>query len=709
LPPGSEVTYPVRNPAAGAVRPISLNVLKAPPCTAMAKGSVPKKENTAPFQKELPVSPRILATWCLIPKLVGYLEFYFLARMQNTPNEADLETEARIDEFCVRGELSSKMAEIAAMVRNGGGIRQTVYKLRSKEGKNTNYVVDFVKAYLEKITDAKIDSYRTCRLISKTSPGECACTFPGPSEKYKKEVEDMRSILSLLKNVQGEEPYKKTLAMITPLVISTGRTKDILRTASLVTGAQGTQSLGIGRHLMEYAHYFYAKGIHYEAYRIIDSVSRSGDITKSGDRMRLMVMARYFLEKDCLRMYCCAIERAKVLGMDVDLRVARAYLRYLKHQRVIRDYDYLIGHRAGHQKSDVMIGARRGEEEDRREIATEEEIPQSILEGTSLKRWQWYEENIGKSIPLDSEGIVDMVSFLRKNKLRYVLEEGFLRVGEGSVPMPFTSYIRELEPRKEKEAGPLPYAEEASVENRERREEKGEEKKEEETGEEKREIGKKLFEEREFLLRLSLEKGREESLGESCEERGENTLWIVNDRFRAAKEEEIDMVDRISESYDKVLLLVEEFSEKMRLKAKARLAEEAPHSPEATPEKTTQYRSPRAEEAVRMEWRRAPLSPQEGGARSASIPERTGGIYSTGRFLSPERKGVGSPEREDAEKSVSMPSLVERPRWRGRESFGEGGAYEPKIRASAAEYSPKPRGEKKEEEAPEKKLVWKKK
>lgn len=622
FPLWSDVMYPVANPAGAEASPACVSAENAPLQAAMPGDSAPSRLRSAPAQKELPVSSTILKS--LLRAMLNsfaFVNFIFPAMRLDASQEGAADShriEKYIDGLSMAGELSKGVPEMVRMVRGGCDIRRAVYKLRSKEGKGTRYVADFVMGYLSEVEEAGIDSYKRCRMVNKARAGKCGCKFPESPVLRKKELEDLRNVLGLLKSSQLDEPYKEALGTLTRLSISTGRTRDIARAYAYIINAQPSQSAGVSVYLMEYAHYFYARGLFYECYKIIDAISRMGDITASVDRMRLMMMSHFFLLGGQLRMYCCAVARAKSLGLSVEGNLSPWCSKYAKYQKVAKDYDHLIGYKAPPAKSEQGISAGA------KELESPGDMPggaRGVATSDMLKKWAWYEAHLGKGVRIEDEGAVDAIAFLRRNRLNYKIEDGQLFVAAGISTRTVADYIRELEPKPDI-AKPAAVAEsrEAKVGAQAEAQRSIESKQKDGAAERAAERARAakaraLFEQGEFLLRLHLERSRERiAAADNAEEPDHDRLLsIVNERFRAAKEEEIEMVERVKDKSGVVTELAAELSERLQASKPPKaapapaVAVERAEAPTYTYERANlRAGADGQEDRPKLEWKRAP-------------------------------------------------------------------------------------------------------
>ncbi|KAI5190332.1 hypothetical protein NECID01_0924 [Nematocida sp. AWRm77] len=430
-------------------------------------------------------------------------------------------------------------------------MKEAVQSLKEKERKGVSYLDKFAEKYLETLVFAESPSYKSCPLVSKDAPKECTCVFKkAPGTECMHELDNIEVLLGYTRKAFPEET-KKLLCAATRLALSTGEKAAVQKALRLIGTTEYTDS-AVVLCLAECAHFFSAGGMEYSAVKALEVLSKVEKVAPSADRLRLMVMAKYFLQAENYRGYLLCIERLQSLQMCISpIPQAQEYAKYL---RVSTDYDKLIGYKKTARKALVPGHA----------TLFSVDVPHSA--------WQWYISLLGGSEPVTEESL-EKVAFLRKHRMAYAIENGELFVVQGNVSCTYLDYINGLGAETDAKKEEVKHAVQSSRKRLAQKEMEGEkgatepstpvlskESKAEKEQRKRRSVLRSMLEEKDFLFRMAQEK---ESAGEvlqlsteEAEARAEAALGAVNSRFREAKQSNIVLLRAIAEAHNPLQALL---------------------------------------------------------------------------------------------------------------------------------------------------------
>ncbi|OAG29332.1 hypothetical protein NEDG_01405 [Nematocida displodere] len=516
-----------------------------------------------------------------------------------------------IDSLILEGSLSEQIHNLALSIRSSGDIRKVIYKLRGKEEKGTSYAVSFINSYTASIGVVGYVSYKHCALISKTEARECLCVFE-EKRSFQKEIDDLKTALGLLKKSQIEDT-KKLIFSLTDMVMHNFSRKELLSTASLIMGLEALDHT-VNVKLIEYAHAFHHLGMDFEAFKVLEQISKTEKVTPSTDRMRLMIMAKYFLKGESYRGYLCAIDRLQQL--QVQISPLSGCQEYAQHQRVVTDYDRIIGYKAPAKKPPVPG------------------FPTVFTVPINHQHWAWYLSAIGTEEDLSLEE-TGKIAFLRKHRLNHSVGKGKLQVLSGNTRYSYIDYITDLEEKTEKErylphdrtAQGMSQTSQTSTTSQTQTSQTSATLAQRQEARKQRAALKTLFEEKEYLLRLTLQKKEETSYYDESE-----ALTRVNQRFRKAKEENLRIVQKIVASFSAIgelknLLFEEEAARELVKELDTeRVADTEQEEPEA-PSPSTEL-APETPAVAELSWKRDHHAPEPTEPRTSYTTGYTTG-YTT--------------------------------------------------------------------------------
>jgi len=461
-----------------------------------------------------------------------------------------------VESMALEGNLLGRMAEVVQAAKESGKIREVAARIRTKEEKGAKCFPEFVKSYVNALPKAEYTSYKSCKMVDRENLEECACKVK-QTGLHTKEIEEMCAMLQEMKKSSAEET-RKIINSLTDMALSNGTPEVMLRTSRIAVESEILDVHNVSK-ICEYAHAFYSLGMEYECFRLLECISKLEKTKPSVDKMRGMIMAKYLLQSENYRGYLLALE--KLQGLDMPISPNEKLLEYVKHQRISTDHDAIIGYKSTKRPLSM-----------RNPAVFKVEIPHGL--------WSWYLSAVGGSEPLSEES-VPKISFLRKHKMNYRISEGVLYVEKGNRAHTYIDYVNELDEPKEKKAVRHPKLVRA-LEEKEGLSAKQPEDRSKETkeGAERAKERKKtqalraLFEKRDYLLRLSVEKlqkgekepkeeisavdektdagDSEEDLTEEETEEYLRAVDTINRRFRAAKEANVEILKRVVESFEVV-------------------------------------------------------------------------------------------------------------------------------------------------------------
>ncbi|KAI5173133.1 hypothetical protein NEFER03_2102 [Nematocida sp. LUAm3] len=396
-----------------------------------------------------------------------------------------------------------------------------VKTIRKKEGKDSLLLV-LSRIYVEQLENVEYPNYRRCSLVDKESPNFCSCSFKENTDR----TEELDNLLFLSQNIRKDEA-KLLLSKITDIAIYS-LIPSYLSSSFALISSMDQQSAEAPIRIAEYIHVYNHLGLEYKALKAVEALSKIEKISPSSDRLSLMVMCNYLLKAHNYRGYVNCVERLQSLHMKIS--PIKSVEKYIKYQKIVTDYDKLIRYK----------GQRKESQPDFPTVFPNE-IPEDL--------WSWYISSINSSEPLTEEEALKKVSFLRRNKLSYKTEEGILYILQGNSPHSFIDYLEELNPPFTPLLHyhqPTTYAYTPSTSSFASPKEIPS-KLPIAVLEKKKRVKsplRSIFEQREYLLRKSLEFQR--ALPISEEETSQSILLsIVNNRFKKAQEKNIRTLELV--------------------------------------------------------------------------------------------------------------------------------------------------------------------
>lgn len=471
-----------------------------------------------------------------------------------------MNAEEYIDSEAQNNTLLEKIDSLVEMVETND-IKRILYKLRTKDQKGVNYTTIFINAYLCSLSSVNEISYKSCNLIVNTT--ECSCKVSDKSCSDDKVRENLLSILSMYKKSPSivRSSLQKLLTVFSTEIEST------VILSHLSTLEIESESAAV---LAEYMHLYYSLGLYYESYRVLLVLSKVPvQQSESTTALKLLLVSKYLIMSSNYRAYLNCIRALQ--GIGVKISPDRAVVKYVKYQKVITDYDKIVGH-VKKSKADTNM-------------------TYTVLhpvEETEKECWKWYASELRKNSETEKteehsdsiDDLISKVSFLRKNRLKYELVDGKIVITEGNSRNTFIDYITELD---------APLVDAAVQKNaRIRPEDLLSEPVEKITETEKepspvqkrktKEQIKILFEKKEYLFRNMIkiykEKQEIESRSRIKSERSVE-LSIINNRFKLAKEKQLQLLSTVVNRYSIVQELVDKMETKLYVPVESEIEEES--------------------------------------------------------------------------------------------------------------------------------------
>ncbi|KAH9386560.1 uncharacterized protein NEMAJ01_1456 [Nematocida major] len=468
--------------------------------------------------------------------------------------------EEYIDSHVSSNTLVENMNNLAEMA-SGSDIKQILYRLKTKEQKSTGYVSAFISAYIEGIPNTNEISYRRCNLLTRST--ECKCW---PGEKKASKQEHLENLFTMLSMHRKNSHFVRILMAKVLGVFSTS-----MSTSTIISYLYGMDSdPECAALIIGYVHLYHSLGLDYEAYRVALLLNKIAVQSQSVVAMKLLIVGKYLMGISNYRAYINSVKILQSLGVKVS--PDKAILGYEKYQKIITDYDKLIG----------------GVGKSKKEVNTAHKVifPVSAEEKA---HWSWYIravqslENSGEpaSAPLEESSeadpvdvLIGRVSFLRRNKLKYALVEGKISIEKGNSKSTFIDYINELDevhaPKPLPSAAKRESAEKVPEQAEKKAAEKAEEAPAAATKKKTKDQVKIIFEHREYLFRNMIRAYKEaECAGlEELKEDRTAELAVINNRFKRAKERQMAILQVAVDSYCAVESLAEKISQRLAIKAK---------------------------------------------------------------------------------------------------------------------------------------------
>ncbi|KAI5191843.1 hypothetical protein NEMIN01_1698 [Nematocida minor] len=443
--------------------------------------------------------------------------------------------EEYIDSLVLSNTLSSNMNEIVNMMENSD-IKKILYKLRTKEQKNTTYINSFINSYISTIPINSALYYKSCKIITENT--DCSCCILDLNKKSSGESETVSNLFTIL-NMNKKNPLviKPVISKLSHLLISSNDIANIGNLASYLHSIELFSDLY--SVIAEHIHIFYSIGYFYESYRLISLYSKLAVKNSNINTLRVFIMGKYFLSNNNYRGFLNSLEILQENGIKVSPQ--QELLKLVKYQKIITDYDKLIGYKSKNKHADIN---------------TTYPVVYSVKQ-EDIEHWKWYEYEISKNNSENSsensdeiDEIISKITFLRKNRLNYEVVNGSIRVLPGNSKNTFIDYINELTESPSVPERPVKITKEVEIVAKDK-----EVKETVEVVKKKvKERVKIVFERKEYLLRNSIKSFSISVLSNDTTA----ALAVVNSRFKLAKEKQLKMLSEIVDSYDIVSRLVEQ-------------------------------------------------------------------------------------------------------------------------------------------------------
>ncbi|OAG30192.1 hypothetical protein NEIG_01212 [Nematocida sp. ERTm5] len=501
-----------------------------------------------------------------------------------------------LDEFIDSHVLNNTLLDsISDLVDIAGStdIKRIIHKLKVKEQKSINYTTEFITQYVKSIESSESVSYKNCNMLSGNN---CECKITLDSVNTQK----TRNLLEIL------DIHRKNTSVVRSVLLKllSVFTVDIDCSAIVVHLHTLEMDNDMPALLIDYAHVFYILGHHYESYQVLSLLSRHPSSSTKVNIMKLMMITKYLMSTN----YRTHVNSIKILqGMDIQISPDKNVCKYMKYQKIITDYDKIIGHTSKNKK-DVLMN---------------HEVLDTLSE-EEVKHWAWYtqeiknitsaqdavkeevEDNKDKS---DSDVINDLISkisFLRLNRLNYSLVDGKIHLEEGNSRNTFIDYVDQLDNvqpkntlpttgnsiRSDKAQNGMDGVVPSIPKNNENSKESLQPAVPKKRYKDKVTV---LFERKEYMLRNTIKHYRNTVLTEKQADQTRSRLTelaVINNRFKLAKKKQLDMLEVIVNAYSAVSdisgVISKALAEKERIeKEEAKKIKEEPTEQEKEPVQQT--------------------------------------------------------------------------------------------------------------------------
>lgn len=565
--------------------------------------------------------------------------------------------EEYVDSFVLNSESPSQMEEIAGKI-DGQNLKNMLYKLRAKDQKNVSYTQLFVTSYINTIKTKTThrQHYKTCQIVQNSE--DCVCKIISTEKEDKTNSTEGHNSLS----VEEEEEKtaianlfvilnmnKKNALLIEPvltklLLLATQRNdlQNINNIASYLSTLEPFSELYVV--IADMLHIYHSLDYCYEAYKMLSLYSRLPLSNSTVNTFRTFIMRKYFLDGNNYRGYLNSIEILQ--GRDVKISPPKEIAEFVKYQKIITDYDKIINYKPRNSKYEINMTYK-------------------VIDKISDKEkehWNWYVQELsGTASKVQEEKgsveeLVEKVAFLRRNRLKYEISGGNLKILAGNTKKTFIEMIEELGETKPVEVSTArqdlqhtaykvqekegTVAEKVSTEGAKRR---------------AKEKVKILFERKEYLLRSSIkllaaDSNRIEasfSLGEA--------LSVVNSRFKQAKERQLEQLRTIVSNYPTVCSVLKEVEEFIHIESKLKEEKETAHITQTTekeeapdntfstqPYNTLSDSRPRASEIPAISEYKPNFNKKAPITSADKAQEQSSGIYVPSSFTKAPYSSTGS-------------------------------------------------------------------
>ncbi|KAI5185092.1 hypothetical protein NEHOM01_0597 [Nematocida homosporus] len=450
--------------------------------------------------------------------------------------------EMRIGVFIHERRILEVLPDLVREAKDNKTASLIVEQLSTKERRVYPYATIFITGYLEGLTEVPIRSYKHCLMINKDSPKMCDCLLVEKRDR----LDDLAALQTFLRLMKKGplDLVKSIIYRLTDLAIYSGIPSELISTLHLIYSLDLLDS-SLGVKIIEFTHAFYVLGMEYEAFKSLEFLCQLDKVSPSTDRMCLMIMAQYFLQADNYRGYLNSIERLQSLHMAISPIPTLA--EYAKYQKILTDYDKIIRYKPTQHKKGLVAGHA---------YVFSPDIPHEL--------WEWYIGAIATQEELNETDSLAKITFLRKHRIQYRVQNGLLHIYPKNS---YTSYIDYLVELEDEVVPTPPVAPLLSITDAPGTPDVPSEPATPNSGFTKREPRKRnplrpIFEEKEYLLRLAIERAQRETVPVDSTP-VEFFLDTVNRRFQQARERNLDTLVRVLASAPRVHELVEDLAKRL--------------------------------------------------------------------------------------------------------------------------------------------------